>query len=219
MFNNIELFLCCMLITTSILYITSRRLSISGFLDPVMFYWIFTFGTAYGIVLALYLTGNVKFFYILLVFGYGALFTVSFRYFNHVGIATTKLYMKSIGKEGRSQKIILTFLFVTFAFVSLYLILFVGIGAFAKENRFEQNRGSGLFVRLFVLLRLFWAAYLGVVFVRIAKCRHQQRLKYSLVFLLWLIFAFFFCADRWSKVRILRNCIRNCSGNCIVQTD
>lgn len=189
MFNNIELFLFCMMLTTLILYLSSRRLSISGFLDPIMFYWIFTFGTAYGIVLALYLIGSIKLFYVLIVFGYGILFICAFRFFNRIGIKATKRYMKSIGKEGRSQTIVLTVLLLSFLLVCLYLIVFVGIGALAQENRFEQNRGSGAFVRIFVLLRLFWAAYLGVMFARIANSNNQKNLKYLLVLVIWFIFA------------------------------
>lgn len=189
-FSNLPLFLMAMLLITSLLYLSVRNTTLAGYFDPIYFYWTFTFGTAYGIIVSLYVLGFIENYIFLVICGYGMIFIVSFRFFI---IALTNPFKKVIdlflvpADDGYVE-----FLFALVCYLLLVstIMWFVGLGMFAETNRFEQNRGFGAFVRLADALRLFVVAYISLLILNRYKKngRPSFGVFLSIIFFILLIF-------------------------------
>ncbi|PLU84359.1 MULTISPECIES: hypothetical protein [Pseudomonas] len=163
-FSNIPILLFCMFVTTGILYLSVRRFVFLGYLDPLHFYWTFTFGTAYGIVLALFVGGYISIYYVVLLLSYAVVFLMFLRFSAHHGQWLHKLVVALLvpGGRGRGEFWLILLLYICLA---LFLIANTGFGSSAETNRFEQNRGLGAFVRVADAFRLFLVASIAVVCV------------------------------------------------------
>ena len=53
-FSHLDLFLILMFVFSIILYLCVRGVAPAAYLDPIHFYYTFTFGTSYGIIVGLY---------------------------------------------------------------------------------------------------------------------------------------------------------------------
>ncbi|WP_288439533.1 hypothetical protein [uncultured Pseudomonas sp.] len=171
-FSNIPLLLVCIFLSTGFLYLSVRRFVFLGYLDPLHFYWTFTFGTAYGIVLALFISGFVSLYYVALLLSYAVFFLFFLRVSKRHGKWMYKLVVTLLVPHGRGRGEfwIILLLYVCLA---LFLIVNTGFGASAETNRFEQNRGLGAFVRVADAFRLFLVAYIAVICV--GRWRHGRR--------------------------------------------
>lgn len=188
-FTNLDVFIPSIIFASGLLYLSCRRFSLNGLIDPFHFYWTFTFGTGYGIVIGLFIKGIVTPFYFLLVLGFGCVFILSLRFYSRIPSGTFSRVWLTIGRPVKRQSPLWLLIFLVFLFVFMYLLIFVGPGFLAEQNRFEQNRGSGVFVRTFVLTRLFFAAYIGILISRLKHSERRAALKLSSAYALWLIFA------------------------------
>ncbi|WP_426146450.1 hypothetical protein [Polaromonas sp. DSR2-3-2] len=162
-FSNLPLFLMAMLLMTSLLYLSVRNTTLAGYFDPIHFYWTFTFGTAYGIIISLYVLGFIENYLFLMVSGYGILFIVSFRFFIQVLTNPFKKVIDLFLVPVDDGYVEFLFALVCYLLLILTIMWFVGLGMFAETNRFEQNRGFGAFVRLADALRLFVVAYISLL--------------------------------------------------------
>lgn len=170
-FANLEVFLLFMCLFSGLLYLTVRKIALAGYLDPIHFYWTFTFGSAYGVVAGLYWCDQISMLLCSYVFGCGLLFILCFGLFSHYRWCAFQrvFHVLTVPRgEGRFE-----FYLVLFFYLSLLLVIlsFVGAGLFAETNRFEQNRGFGVFVRISDAFRLFVVAYLAISVVRSVKTR------------------------------------------------
>lgn len=163
-FSNISLLLSCMFIMTGLLYLSVRRFVFLGYLDPLHFYWTFTFGTAYGIVLALFIGGEVSFYYVALLFSYAVTFLLFLTFSARKGVWLFKAVSSLLVPAGRGRG---EFWLVLLLYLGLaaFLIANTGFGSSAETNRFEQNRGLGAFVRIADAFRLLLIAAIAVVCV------------------------------------------------------
>lgn len=161
-FSNSPLFLSAMFVMTGILYLSIRSLVPAAYLDPMHFFWTFTFGSAYGVVIGLFLLGQIETELFLMVFAFGTLFIVSFRQFAKAKVSRLhRQFLKFLVPTGDGKREFLVALTVYVALL-IVIIAFVGFGMFAETNRFEQNRGFGPLVRVADALRLFVVAYLAL---------------------------------------------------------
>lgn len=168
-FAHLELFLSGMFIACLVLYCVVRKCTIAAYLDPLHFYLTFTFGTAYGVVGGLYVLNYVADFLFFWILSSGLVFLLFYWLFNRLkwaggaGVFRTLLVPEGDGKP--------EFLIVLILYICLLatIIHFVGFGLFADTNRFEQNRGFGIFVRVADAFRLFIVAYLSIMMVKSYK--------------------------------------------------
>ncbi|QKJ36929.1 hypothetical protein [Pseudomonas sp. MPDS] len=165
-FSNLHVFIPSILLTCFALYFTVRLKALAGYLDPIHFYWTFTFGSAYGVVIGLYFLGYVSDLLFWFVFSCAFLFVVSFVLFSRFssyGIRRLIVALTVPRGRGRYEFYLILFLYLC---LLLVILTFVGAGLFAESNRFEQNRGFGLYVRIADAFRLFIFAYLSILLVR-----------------------------------------------------
>ncbi|WP_156351981.1 hypothetical protein [Pseudomonas sp. NBRC 111130] len=161
-FSHVLLMLGCMLLTSLLAYLAVRRRTVLGYMDPLHFYWTFTFGTAYGVVLALYVGGYVDSFYFAVVMAYAGVFLLSFRmgFYLRSGLhSVVGVFLVPRGK-GRFE---FYFVLLAYSLLALFLMWKTGFGVNAESNRFEQNRGVGAFVRVADGFRLFILSYLALM--------------------------------------------------------
>ncbi|WP_010224121.1 hypothetical protein [Pseudomonas donghuensis] len=163
-FSHIALVLASIAAVSFVLYISIRKSVLVGYLDPLHFYWTFTLGTAYGIVVALFLSGYISAYLIFILFSYA--FILWFVYSSlHNRLSwfrsAVNVFLVPAGK-GRFEFYLV--LIVYFA-LALFLIFKTGLGVSAETNRFEQNRGMGAFVRVADGFRLFLIGYLFLMCV------------------------------------------------------
>ena len=163
-FSNIPLLLACMAVSTGLLYLSVRRFVFLGYLDPLHFYWTFTFGTAYGIVMALFIGGYVSVYYVALLLSYALTFLFFLRFSGRHGLWMYKLVVALLVPHGRGKGEFWMILLL-YACLALFLIASTGFGASAETNRFEQNRGLGAFVRVADAFRLFLVACIAITCV------------------------------------------------------
>lgn len=165
-FENLPLFLFCMVAATSLLFFSARHVAVAGYLDPIHFYWTFTFGSAYGVVLGLYVLNYVSDRHFWIVAGYGALFWLFFLFFFRFPVHGLRLVFTNLLVPTSNQKHCIRLIALIFVALIIFTANSTGIGMFAELNRFEQNRGFGAFVRILDALRLFFIAYLGVSVIK-----------------------------------------------------
>ena len=189
--TNSGLFLSSMALMVLLLYFSVRKVAPAGYLDALHFYWTFTFGTAYGVVLALYVLGFVADYLFLIIITYGLMFLFAFSFFyrqkfSFVG-RIVRLFTLPNSVDGKIEYKII---FVLYIILTLAMIFVVGFGALAEENRFEQNRGVGAYVRIIDAFRLFVISYLTLKLVQ--RYQLKPRLTFSLVggllFIMLLVF-------------------------------
>lgn len=164
-FGNLGLLLSCMVLVMALFYFCIRGKAIAGYLDPIHFYWTFTMGSAYGIVLFMYVSGKVEIYLLLILLSYCSTFMLVYSICHGRTLwfpKMVRLFLVPEGK-GRSEFIVV---FSLYSLLALFLIVNVGFGSSAETNRFEQNRGFGAFVRVADGFRLFIIAYLALWIVR-----------------------------------------------------
>ena len=164
-FAHMPLLLLCMGGVALVLYLSIRRKVILGYLDPLHFYWTFTFGTGYGVVLALYFEGFISFYYLCVVAGYALVFITLLSLGQRRG-AWLYRAVKILLVPGGAGRFEFMLIFVIYLALAVFLLFKTGLGVTADTNRFEQNRGVGAFVRVADGLRLFVLSYLTLICCR-----------------------------------------------------
>ena len=201
-FNNLPVFFGFALVAIAILYKTVNLFSVcKGPLDPAHFYISFTFGTAYSMVFGLAFLGGISFDKWMLIFIYGVVLFVFVGFFskvkNDVFYRVVQTFIIPKWSSGKFEFMLALSSYAICALITIYL---VGFGLFADTNRFEQNRGIGVFVRITDCLRLFIIPYLYLTALKIKK----QNTKY-LVFFLIFVFAVFSSTLNGSKFSLLES--------------
>lgn len=182
-FGDLSFLLGCMTLVMAIFYLSIRKKTIAGYLDPFHFYWTFTMGSAYGIVFFMYIAGKIETYLLLVLVSYCFAFICVFSFFYGRVFwfsRATKLLLVPPGK-GRSEFAIIIALYTLLA---AFLIINVGFGSSAETNRFEQNRGFGAFVRVADGFRLFVIAYLTLWIVRRVRSKNINLVTISMVVVL-----------------------------------
>ncbi|TNV19002.1 hypothetical protein FH968_16280 [Buttiauxella sp. B2] len=201
---------CCV-----VLYLCTRK-TIGYIFDPFHFYYTFTFGTSYAIVIILYAHGLVSDYYFSFLALYAILFLFCF-------ILTSSLSSRRARSSGifyrltytceRQEGLLIKFLiFIYFLCAAIYIGK-VSTAVF-YSSRFEANRGLGGVVRIMDALRLIIAAWLFVYFLRIKKKKYLlgaifvsligallSGAKFALLEQLYVMFVAGFIAER-KKIKL-----------------
>jgi len=206
--NTIEYVIYAFLLCLLLYFLTKK--TVSYILDPFHFYYTFTYGTSYAVVLILYMHGLVSDLYFLFIFLYGCIFLFAFSLTSYISVRNNKvgLFYRLAYTCSKQETLLLRF------FIFLYLLLFciylakVSTAVF-YTSRFEANRGLGSVVRVMDALRLIIAAWLYVYFLRSRSKKYligallisalgavASGAKFALLEQLYVIFVAGFIAER-----------------------
>lgn len=163
-FNNIGFFCVFLILVPLILYFIVNKISVTrNYLDPAHFYITFTLGTAYAIVCGLYFLDIINFLKFSLIIGYGILFLISLAIFSRArGDLFYRAFSTLLVPKG-TGKFEFKIAFIAYVICATIVVAFVGFGFFAETNRFQQNKGFGVFVRVLDGMRLFIISYLTII--------------------------------------------------------
>lgn len=186
-FGHSTYFLFLMTLSMLLLYSSIRTIALSGYLDPLHFYWTFTFGTSYGIIIGLYGLGLISNFLFWTVIGYGVLFAFFINFFSRVKVKEIERVLRSFVSPPGDGNTQFAAICILYAALLVLLAVEVGFGISADTNRFEQNRGFGIFVRLADALRIFIIAYLTGYYIKVGR-RSSYRSVRALFLLLSVVF-------------------------------
>lgn len=187
-FSNLKLFLVCGFACLILCYYSVRHLSISGVIDPIHFYWTYTFGTSYGIILGLYILGYISSHILTIVI----ISAVSFIASSFVGVKLkinlVRYPLFLINSKHDSH---LIFKLAVIISIILYIIIIskVGLGIFSEVNRFQQNKGVGPLVRVVDALRLFVFTY-AFIYIKEHKKNWTKLIYFLFLFIGILISSF-----------------------------
>ncbi|WKE66790.1 hypothetical protein PVT67_06000 [Gallaecimonas kandeliae] len=173
-YANIESIAFISLVIFAFLFLSLRRFSLSGFLDPFHIIYTFTYSTSYAVVLALWSGGFVDGIYMLLVMLYGVLFW--FVIFSlsrlNVSVGRISLYVeRAIDVRSTGAGKVVAFIYV---FLTAIVLFSKGFSLFTVTNRFEDNRGLGPLVKFWSYSSLFIVAYLSIK-LHLIKKRYRKR--------------------------------------------
>ncbi|WP_274369924.1 hypothetical protein [Morganella morganii] len=182
-FSNLTLFLFSGMVCILLCFYSVKKISIAGILDPIHFYWTYTFGTTYSIILGLYYLNMIDTYIVIIVAMSGLILICSLHVGRKFNINFIKLPLKIINSRNDGHKIYKLSLIIM-CFLYIIIIYKVGFGIFADVNRFQQNKGVGPLVRAVDALRLFVFSY-GFIYIRSIE---KRTTRYSLyIILLFLI--------------------------------
>lgn len=156
-----------------------------GMLDPLHFFYAFTFGTSYGIVAFLAALGMLSTSAEVLVFGFGILWLIGLW----IGQSSVLRPMFSRGsfdaREAslRSRSVLLRTLILSGTLLAVYLAI-VG-SPFAMVSRFQANSGIGFLPRLLNPLRIIAA---GLLFAAVRRRQWFWKVV-ALIYMVLLAFA------------------------------
>lgn len=172
LFSNFSEYLIYAVGISIVLYLITRK-TIGYYLDPFHFYYTFTFGTSYAIVLILYVHGFVSDFYFFILFLYAFIFLFSFILFGFLGLKDKKpgLFYRLV-KSCENQEKLLIKCFVTLYAILMLVYLSQVSSAVFYSSRFEANRGLGPIVRVMDALRLILAAWFYIYYIRTRKNKY-----------------------------------------------
>ncbi|SMG60151.1 O-antigen polymerase [Cedecea sp. NFIX57] len=150
---------------TFLCYLTVRRLAV-GFIDPIHFYFTFTFGTSYAIVLILWIYDYIPdhIFYMILSnwIVLAAFMRLSFKTRNFKAIGVSE---KIFNTCNANSNMIFWILLLTYTMLTTIYVKNVSFEAFI-QSRFEANRGLGALVRVLDVVRLLLTAYLSIMAIK-----------------------------------------------------
>jgi len=156
---------------TILAYLCVRKIAVAGIFDPIHFTYTFTYGTTYATVVSLYLNGYIKNYLFLMVASYGVLFVVLLNVFSRMNTHHFRRLVKVLLTPPDTGRFEFMVTLLIYFLISAYVIHSIGFGLFAATNRFDINRGYGVFVRILDLFRLFIIAYSTVFLVQ----RHHRK--------------------------------------------
>lgn len=168
------------------LYSLTKRMSI-GLLDPINFYWTFTFGTSYAVVLLLFINGFLSFLSFFIILFYFLLLLVSMW----VGFLAKKVEFgfRKFKIDGgvNSLKSVLSIFLLMYFFLAAFYISKIDWSIFFI-SRFEANKGIGFVVRIMDVLRLF---IISMIAILIFSKEQWSKLKWGGLILFVILSSFF----------------------------
>lgn len=201
-FADVHLFLFLMVFFPALLFFSVGKSTLAGYLDPIHFYWTFTFGTAYAVVTGLFLKGYVSTFHFYLILGYGLLLIISLRLFFKSNLISIPKLVNVLCVPRRGQEFCFFMVLGVYLSITIYIVFLSGAGILAETNRFEQARGYGHFVRLSEALRLFLIAYISLWLLN-NKVSYGYSLKFIIGCMFLIIFIGYSSAINGSKFSFL----------------
>ncbi|HHX8240785.1 TPA: hypothetical protein ACVOVJ_003874 [Enterobacter asburiae] len=138
-------------------------------MDPFHFFYAFTYGTGYAIILILFVHGYVDVYYFSYLLLSGSVFFIMF----YCSSSTTVKYKKSLFNRlsisvVEQEAFLVKFLSIVYIVLFLFYLSQISVTMFFT-SRFEANRGLGIIVRLMDALRVILAGWYFYYYLRFHK--------------------------------------------------
>lgn len=176
------LFIILSIFISSLLYFGSRNQSF-GIIDPLNFFWVFTFGTSYAVVVQLLLNGMISAQSFFLVFYFFVILIVS--WYCGFNLKTINFGLRRIDftLNSKSTGIVLIAFLITYFILGLVYALTINWNTFFI-SRFEANKGFGFLARILDVIRLF---IICLSVVNILESRGGGKIKWFLLLVFVLL--------------------------------
>lgn len=183
------------------LFLLTKKYTSGLFLDPFHFYYAFTYGTSYGVVALLATLGLIDAEANWIIFGFGAVFLISFRFFSSRKIINFNSLIDLIEIPSWHYKKCLAVMLVLYGALVVINLSVSGFG-FLAESRFESSVGYGPIIRFVEALRMLLTAWFGLKIIR----RVQAKKSFFLQSLLLICFLLFSSLLNGAKFALLEGC-------------
>ncbi|MDY3694511.1 MAG: O-antigen polymerase [Proteus mirabilis] len=184
-FSNLSLFLTCGFISIILCFYSVNFISIAGITDPIHFFWTYTLGTTYSIIIGLFILGYISNNIISLI----GISAISFLLAIYLGYAFKTNLLKHpinfIFKNNNGHRLFKILLFLM-CFFYIIIIYKVGFSIFSEVNRFEQNKGIGPLVRVVDAIRPFVLSYMAIYIGIYIKGYKKIIYNFILIFLIMI---------------------------------
>lgn len=202
--ENWQSFLILFIFCFIVLYLSTKSLSIAGLFDPFHFVYTFTIGTKYAILIFMFIHNLIDLYYFFIFSLYGIVFYLGLIYFskNKKNLIKNSINIISPSKSNES----LAFYIIVFIFILVagFILYNIGAGLFAETNRFENNRGYGVFVRLTDCFGIFIIAYLSIkLYIKYEKANYKNNFKSYILFFAMFVFLIFYTILNGAKATFL----------------
>lgn len=161
LFENGLYFIFLAIFVSSALLYQIRRLNLGFFLDSINFFWVFTFGTSYAVVIFLFLRGYISnyHFYVILFYYMVISFAIWLGSRIYIFKQSGRRFFTNISSPNHG----ISFLIFVYSVLLIFYIYKVDFSVFFI-SRFEANSGGlGIISRYMDVIRLFIIAYFSIV--------------------------------------------------------
>ena len=171
LFSNYIEYITYALLICFFLFLLSNR-KVKNIMDPFHFFYAFTYGTGYAIILILFVHGYVDVYYFSYLLLSGSVFFIMF----YCSSSTTVKYKKSLFNRlsisvVEQEAFLVKFLSIVYIVLFLFYLSQISVTMFFT-SRFEANRGLGIIVRLMDALRVILAGWYFYYYLRFHKKRY-----------------------------------------------
>lgn len=182
-----------------ICYMSVRKMAYS-IIDPIHYFFAFGTGTAYSIVMILWVHDYIDNLLFAMIFSNLLLMIISWR----ASYSTPKFTITGTTKNifytcELNRNVIFSFLIVMYVILTAFYIHSVSFAAFV-QSRFEANKGLGAVVRVLDVIRLMLAGYFSVMAY---KNKGFKRFNYAFLAILISIIASFVSGAKFSLLEHL----------------
>jgi len=185
-FSNTGLLTIYWIVGFSCLFLLTRKYSRGLFVDPFHFYYTFTYGTSYGVVALLATMGLIDLDAFWIVFCFGAIFLISYRFFLKTDVINFRRLVNSVWLPTQLQEKSILVMMLIYVILAIANLSVAGFG-FLAESRFESTIGYGPIIRVVEPLRLLLTAWFGLKIVK----RWQSGKDYFFFSILLIFFILF----------------------------
>lgn len=160
-FENYFLFICLVIFISSILWCQTRRFNL-GFIDSINFFWVFTFGTSYAVVVFLYLNDYISNYYFYIILFYYVIISFAIWIGTKIPVPTiNRMRFSDCFIYIEPRQVIFILLLIYFMLFGFYISK-IDFSIFFL-SRFEANSGGlGIVSRYMDVIRLFIISYISV---------------------------------------------------------
>ncbi|MCU6345520.1 hypothetical protein [Enterobacter quasiroggenkampii] len=155
--NYIEYVIYALLLSISLFLLSNWK--VKNIMDPFHFYYAFTYGTGYAIILILFVHGLVDVYFFSYLLFSGTLFFLIFCFSSGSRVKYNHSLFNRLSISIMDQeRFILKFLSILYLSLFVFYLSQVSLTMFFT-SRFEANRGLGIIVRLMDALRVVLAGW------------------------------------------------------------
>lgn len=170
LFSNYIEYITYALLICLLLFSLSHR-KVKNIMDPFHFYYAFTYGTGYAIILILYIHGYVDDYYFSYLLLSGAIFFIMFYCSSNSTFKYKKSFFNRLSISVMHQeRFLIKFLSIIYLLLFVFYLSQISLEMFFT-SRFEANRGLGIIVRLMDALRVILAGWYFYYYLRAHKKR------------------------------------------------
>lgn len=175
-----------------LLYLGSKNQNL-GLIDPLNFFWVFTFGTSYAVVIQLFLNGMITEQSLLLILYFFMVLVVSWYLGFNLKIINFGFKKINFNLSSKNIGFILLIFFITYFLLALFYAININWNTFFI-SRFDANKGFGFLARILDVIRLF---VISLSVVKILDSNKGKGIKWFFL-LIFILFSSFLNGAKFS---------------------